>query len=105
MRIWLDDLRKMPVGYDIHVTTAQQAIELLGNKGVTDISLDHDLGQEECGTGYDVALWIERQAFLGFLPPLYWQIHSANPVGRSNIEIALNNADHYWQIEITPEVK
>ncbi|WP_439037769.1 cyclic-phosphate processing receiver domain-containing protein [Agarivorans sp. QJM3NY_25] len=28
---------------------------------VTEISLDHDLGNDDHGTGYDVVLWIEEQ--------------------------------------------
>lgn len=45
-------------------------------------SLDHDLGDDERGTGYDVLLWIEEAVRLrGFVPPRM-QVHSANPAAR-----------------------
>lgn len=102
MRIWLDDLRPMPPGYDVHVCTAPEVIEYLKSGKVTRISLDHDLG--ECnvegvapGTGYDVAAWIEEQAYNGKLAKVEWSLHSANPVGRRNMELALQNADRFWR--------
>jgi hypothetical protein len=45
---------------------------------VTHISLDHDLGDDTRGTGYDVILWIEEQVFTcGFKAPVIY-VHSAN---------------------------
>lgn len=35
-----------------------EAIELLKSGEVRKLSLDHDLGDDERGTGYDVLLWI-----------------------------------------------
>ena len=35
-------------------------IALLEAGNVTEISLDHDLGDDDRGTGYDVILWIEQ---------------------------------------------
>lgn len=95
MNVWLDDERPMPFGYDIHVKTAQAAIKLLSNGNVELISLDHDLGLNS-GTGYDVAKWIEQSAFEGKLPKLQVKVHSQNPVGKTNINLALQNAMKYW---------
>ena len=95
MKVWLDDERKMPVGFDIHLRTAAGAIEYLKTGKVTLISLDHDLGEEK-GTGYEVAKFIEEAAFNQELTRLSWEIHSANPVGRKNMEAALLNANLYW---------
>jgi hypothetical protein len=103
MKLWLDDCRQKPPEFDKHVYTAQEAIELLGKKGVTHISLDHDLGDDGLGTGYDVARYIEEAAFFGKIPPLHWEIHSANPVGRENMTQALLNAEKYWQQNVSPE--
>lgn len=98
MRVWLDDVRVMPCGYDIHVKTAPEALEFLASGHVTKISLDHDLGDDkEAGTGYHVACWIEEAAFHGSIPKLDWHIHSANPVGIRKMEKALRNADRYWR--------
>ena len=71
MRVFLDDKRKMPADFTIHVKTAQEAIELLASGNVIHISLDHDLGPiEECGSGYQVATYIEAQAYSEKLPQL-----------------------------------
>jgi hypothetical protein len=56
-------------------------LKYLKQNRVTKISLDHDLGLEEAGTGYDVAKWIEEATYNKTLNKLNWNIHSANPVG------------------------
>lgn len=94
MKVWLDDMRPMPQGFDIHVRTAAEAISLLAGGGVNMISLDHDLG-DAVGTGYDVACYIEQAAHDGFPVPPEICIHSANPVGRSKMEQAIQNACSY----------
>lgn len=96
VRLWLDDLRPMPDGYDVHARTAGEAIAILQAGNVVAISFDNDLGPEEAGQGYQVANWIEEAAFNGSLPKLAWRIHSANPVGRQNIARAMENADRFW---------
>jgi len=96
MKVWLDDLREMPTDFDIHVTTADEAIALLTTGKVTEISLDHDLGEVKYGTGYDVACYIEKAAYSGQLFPIKVTIHSANPVGRAQMEQAITNAESYW---------
>ncbi len=55
MKIWLDDIRPPPRGY-IWVNCSHQAIELLKSEECAHLSLDHDLGNDEKGTGYDVLL-------------------------------------------------
>lgn len=96
VKIWLDDVREMPSEYDMHVRTAFEAIDLLRGGDVSDISLDHDLGDEGNGTGYDVAKWIEEQAFHQSLPRLIWRVHSQNTIGVKNMLAALRNADRFW---------
>ena len=98
MKLWLDDLREMPPGFDLHVKTAAAAIIFLETGEVTKISFDHDLGPDGIEyTGYYVALWIEMAAHTGRIPPLEWVVHSANPPGRKNIEMAMRKADAYWE--------
>lgn len=97
INVWLDDVRPMPKGYHLHVKTAKEAIETLKEcNGVKGISLDHDLGDDENGTGYDVACFIEQSAYNGTLQPLEVSIHSANPVGRSRMEQVLERARCFW---------
>jgi hypothetical protein len=97
IKIWLDDERPMPGNYNTHVKTALEAIELLKQGRVTAISLDHDLGEPEAGSGYDVAKWIEEQAFhqKEQSPNLIVSIHTDNPVGRQNMKYAIQNAERY----------
>jgi hypothetical protein len=105
MRLWLDDERdpKDPYiqshfgasGDEVWAKDPHTAIQYLKQGNVTEVSLDHDLGSG-VGTGMDVALWIEEQAFLGNLPRLIWSVHSMNPVGRKNMSLALYNANKHW---------
>jgi len=102
--IWLDDERdpqsnigrqKGATGNEVWIKTSHEAINLLESGNVISISLDHDLG-EGAGTGYDVAKWIEEQAYHGNLPRLQWQLHSDNTVGIKNMKAALEQADKFW---------
>jgi len=101
MRIWLDDVRPMPsYYYDTWITDADTCIQYLKTYQITLISFDHDLGKPENGTGYDVACWIEEQAFLHKLKPLNWNVHSQNPVGKEKIIKAMLNAEKYWREDV-----
>lgn len=95
MKLWLDDVRPAPEGWTA-VRTAAEAIAVLATGTVEIVSLDHDLGPAEAGTGYDVASWIEEQAATGTLPRVRWRVHSANPVGVRRMEAALQSADRFW---------
>lgn len=44
----------------VRVYWPDETIAFLEKGGVELISLDHDLGDDERGTGYDVLLWIEE---------------------------------------------
>jgi len=93
VKVWLDDVRPAPLGW-VHVLWPQEAIDLLQKaNNVTHISLDHDLGDDERGTGYDVLLWIEQATMLeGFVPP-DMKIHSANISAREKMELAIKSID------------
>lgn len=89
MKIYLDDERETPDGW-IRGYWPEEAIELLKFGNVTDISLDHDLGDDERGTGYDVVLWIEEQVITkGFVPPII-KVHSANSSARIEMELGID---------------
>ena len=98
VRIWLDDERPMPAHFNVHCKTAPEAISLLQQGNVVAISLDHDLGLGEgIGNGYDVAKLIEEGAAQGTLPPIrLLTLHTANPIGRQRMAMALQNAKRYW---------
>lgn len=99
IRVWLDDVRPMPDGFDVWVKTSKEAIDVLKRGGVSFISLDHDLGEEKTGTGYDVAKFIEEMAFERELSPMEIRVHSANPVGSKNMMSCINNARKFWGID------
>lgn len=91
-KIYLDDERQTPEGF-IRCYWPDQVIELLQSIEVDLISLDHDLGDDKRGTGYDVLLWIEEQvATAGFKPPQLI-VHSANTPAREKMESAINQIE------------
>ncbi len=88
MKVYLDDERATPTGWH-RVYWPDEAIALLESGTVTEISLDHDLGDDERGTGYDVVLWIEEAVALrGFKPPKM-SVHSANSSARMKMEAGI----------------
>src|SRR6187551_2241139 len=92
-RIWLDDERKNPPGF-FWAKTVEQAQEIFKNYDVLEVSLDHDLGENEL-TGYDFVCWIEKKIAFGTwkyrIPEFH--IHSANPVGRKNMQKAIESIE------------
>lgn len=94
MKIWLDDLRPAPQGYE-SVKSVNEAICLIleaekGRETIEVIDLDHDLGDYYSDGGDAIKLldWLaERETFY----PL--EIHTANPVGRANMERMIAR---YW---------
>jgi hypothetical protein len=84
MRVFLDDERETPEGW-VRVYWPSEAIELLATGTVVELSLDHDLGNDVRGTGYDVVLWIEEAVALrDFIPPKI-SVHSANTSAREKM--------------------
>ena len=91
MKVFLDDERITPPGWT-RVFWPEEAIRLLETGLVTEISLDHDLGNDERGTGYDVVLWIEEAvATRGFVPPAVIAVHSANASARQKMEAGIES--------------
>ncbi|MEK0339283.1 MAG: hypothetical protein QQN46_03530 [Nitrosopumilus sp.] len=98
MKVYLDDIRVAPDGW-VRTWWPEEVIALLKTGDVTDISLDHDLGDhfgrpdnvKRERTGYDVLLWLERAVIVdGFKPPAI-HIHTANPVAEERMKIARDN--------------
>lgn len=90
MRIYLDDERETPEGW-VRAYWPSEVIALLEQGEVTEVSLDHDLGDDQRGTGYDVILWIEEAvATRGFEPPKI-VVHSANSSARIKMELGIKN--------------
>ena len=97
MKVFLDDERNPPDGW-ILVRWPQDAIDLLRAGKVTEISLDHDLGDDDHGTGNDVILWIEEQVAVNDFDPPKISVHSANPSARKKMEAGINAIKSLKQI-------
>jgi hypothetical protein len=84
---WVDDSWIIVRNYD-------EAMELLNEGLVDELSLDHDLGLQS-RTGYAIAAKIEEWAAGGywFHVPEKITIHSANIVGRKNIQAAIDSIE------------
>ena len=91
MKLFVDDERVAPPGPEwVTARNAENAISLLDAIHFDEVSLDHDLGAPENGTGYDVICWLEEIANSqpGWVPKAI-KIHTANPSARVKMELAL----------------
>ncbi len=103
--LWLDDERDPrdsfiqerfgAKGNEMWVKTVEEAINILKNQNVESISFDNDLGEGKL-EGYNLAKWIEEEAFNKRINRLNWRIHSANPQGKKHIEMAMISAERFW---------
>lgn len=95
MKIWLDDLRPAPEGYVV-AKSVNEAIGVVTeaeekNIEIELLDIDHDLGDYASDGGDAIKLldWLaERETFY----PI--KIHTANPVGRANMERMI---ERYWR--------
>ena len=84
MKIWVDDFREAPEGYE-RVHTTNQAIDYIKvyGKFVTLLDLDHDAGlYAQFGGDYVKILDYMEQEGIDYIPI---KIHSQNPVGVENM--------------------
>ena len=92
------------------VRNYEDFIKIIEEKGLPNIvSFDHDLADITYNngkmsfsyrekTGYDAAVWLANYCYdNGFKFPKY-QVHSANPTGKENIERYLANAKKHLKI-------
>ena len=99
MKMFLDDMREPQNDYDVIARSFEEAVEFVQKYGIpTFISFDHDLGVDEnenlLPTGYDFAKWLvdmDMDNIYKFPENFTFHVHSANPVGKANIEGYLNN--------------
>ena len=101
MKLFLDDIRYPHwVGLVdeewIIARSFEEAVELILKNGFpSEISFDHDLGEEDAKTGYDLAKWIVDYDIdhggTKMSVDFKFNVHSANPVGAENIRCLLMN--------------
>lgn len=94
MKIYLDDIRPSPEGW-ILCHWPEDVIVYLRTGEVTELSLDHDLGDDSHGTGYDVLLWIEKEVHENNFEAPIMKIHSANGSARQRMEAAIASIQAY----------
>lgn len=95
MKLWLDDLRDAPSGYEhaYSVDEAKQMIQAWEEAGeeIELLDLDYDMGvyEEYGGTGMDFLEWLlYRETFY----PV--QVHSSNIIACENMEGLIES---YWE--------
>lgn len=94
VKIYLDDDRPTPKGW-FRARWPEDVISGLETGLVTEISLDHDLGDDEIGTGYDVLVWIEEKVVTeGFKPPKI-HVHTGNPAARERMLQAVQSIEKF----------
>lgn len=90
-KIWLDDVRPAPEGWDWYLTTEAMIDDMrrLINHGakIEMISLDNDLG-EGYMEGYKVLDWLES---LQIFVPFGIHIHTSNPVARERMRAIIRH--------------
>lgn len=106
--LWLDDIRNPfdENGKWLVFSPIPQPFEVVWVKNYTDfvwwirmngmpdaICFDHDLGEEgaEEKTGLDCAKWLIEYCMDNRFKLPAWNVQSANPVGKENINTLLNN--------------
>ena len=94
-KIWVDDIRPVPSGYEgaksVRETIALiEEIEADGGE-IELLDLDHDLG-DYARFGGDAIKILDYLAERGTFYPI--RIHTANPVGRANMERMI---ERYWE--------
>lgn len=90
VKVYLDDERPTPPGW-ISARWPDEVIRLLETGQVTELSLDHDLGDDTRGTGYTVLLWVEEAvAVRGFIPPVII-VHTANAAARQKMLLGVRS--------------
>lgn len=91
MKVYLDDKRLAPKGW-VRCFWPDQVINLLKTGGVTELSLDHDLGDDSIGKGIDVIDWLKEAVHSGFEGyPKNITIHSDNGPGRQYMELGIQS--------------
>lgn len=90
VKLWIDDIRPAPEGWTWAKSSAEaiEMIDMFTLHRIERISFDHDLGGED--TAIKVVDHIERCVYYNHQRPPLMTVHSANPVGRQNLERAIN---------------
>ena len=89
LRLYLDDQRSAPIGW-VLAKTVDDAIEVLRQGEVTELSLDYDLGDPVCGDGLQLLKWLESAIAEGRVPMPRMTAHSGSVLGRRRLEAQID---------------
>lgn len=98
MKIFLDDIRKAPEGYTLCSSPGEVIKLLKTRKDIKEVSLDHDLGEDEPRTGFDVLVWIEEQVICNHYKPPYLKTHTTDPLAIMRMNIAIKTIERLASI-------
>lgn len=96
IKLYIDDIRIPETDDFVVLRSYAEAVGWLRKNGCPEyISFDHDLGSNDGLDGIDIAKWmVNRDLNMdgNFISDNFaFRVHSANPIGASNIEGLLNN--------------
>lgn len=105
IKLWVDDDledRKAPEGW-LHVQTVPEALKVLDTGRVSELSLDHDLGDDKLyGRGVDIVDFLCEKDFSGSpLWPSQIRLHTANPHGRDVMLRALQKYNQAYKLSFS----
>lgn len=94
LKIYLDDKRTTPDGY-VRVFWPSQVFDLIEEFDTEEISLDHDLGDDDTGTGYDVVLYIEEKVYFNrdWVVPVL-KTHTDNSSAREKMQRGIKQIEN-----------
>ncbi len=97
MKVFLDDERTTPKGWHRTYTVEETIDVILQNNGqIEAVSLDNDLGLGH-SEGYNVALWLEEQAFNNAVQPIpFLNVHSNNSSRREYMLQTFQSIKRFW---------
>lgn len=96
MRIYMDDARTTPHGWE-RTYTVEETIIALESRMVTHLSLDNDLG-EGLAEGYKVLDWLEERVYTDLTFPIpEITIHSSNASRVEYMQRALRSIERIRQ--------
>lgn len=104
-KLFVDDLR-VSCGDDwIVKRNSQEAIDYIRNNGLPDvITFDHDLGGDDTSMKIVHAITdMCLDKIITFTPEFRFFVHSDNPVGAKNIELAMRSLYRHFTGEEYPE--
>lgn len=102
MKLYLDDIRPTPIGWE-RSYTVEETIDKLKTRTITYLSLDNDLG-EGLLEGYNVLNWLEEVIFNDPTFPIpEITIHSSNESRKHLMLLAIDSIKRIRQRQIDGE--